>query len=1642
MNPDTTFNLTVGSSPVNQNFSVTVSNLEQGELYVGATYVDGTIRFFKQQPNAELALSVNARLKSGSDQGYYNSTSQGGSKTFNFTISLDANHAAQQAAYTLSAFYIQTVVNGQQVGSNKQCNGASSGLGGMVINTLAGPTPTPTPTPPSVGTFSISYSGVSSVESIDRGQNKTFSVIYKDTGGWGGKPVEIYVNDSALTSNNTASLDNGNVYLSFVQKTIYPTTTQQSLSFTLSANEYAAAKDFVFKLQGLYVASSLVLPSSSSTGFAVSNQFTARVAAPVNPTPTATSVQNTPTPTTTVQNTPTPTTFVSNMACVMNPASGVFNIQASSTQQTLFPFTITANNLDRGELYVGVNYEEAGVFKFFNYEPNNTIVLSDRPDFSATIRSQDTGYYNSPGGGSKTFSFNIILSANHPGATPAYRLPEIYIQTVDRSSGEAQQIGSNKNCTASGITINTIGAPTPTATNAPTSTPTPTGTVPTPTATVTPSANIACSLNVTATDFVRGTAASSLGNIVMSGGVSGTAYYIGLISGVNNTLFANQPGNKIEIGDKDFNPLKVYPQATTFSGSSGQTAVFIDPSNTVLSGSYGFELGLFTQSAVLVKNCGNPVTLTVSDGGSNPTPLGKVTLETCSNGKVNATLDWSLWSSTIGSTPTKYIWEYNYGGLIGTGESGYTTSESFSRTANITGLTSQSEIAWRAKAYNGTTLLATSPVFTHTTIYCEPPVATGTTGVGDSIMLGAKSTLEANIPGIDIDAVVSRGAAAGISVLQAKLDSGTLGAKVIVGLGTNNGITDSQIDQIASIVASPRKLFLITVKVPQGHESSSNNTIINGASRHGATLIDWYSNSINHPEYFASDGIHLTGQGISAYSNLVLAALGSAPVTTPPGEFTVLNRVFNCVDANNINIVFTWSQSSGAVRYDLYWERTPNGTASFDIRDEQYLAGSSTTLSHSNSTFAPNQRLWYDVKAVSASGGSVWSKNGTYYVDLPTCSSPTATPTNTPVPTATATPTKTPTNVPTATPTNTPVPTATPTPQIAMSCSINPTLLALKTGQILPFTVTVNNLDQGELYVGAYYFDDPNGHFFKLQSGIVTLSDQARIVSADASAGYYQSASGGGSRQFAFKIEADANGPVGQYTLREFFIQTVRNGQFIRNTNCVTGGTQLVINVSAGIVPTNTPTKTPTPTATPQPGTPTNTPAVNTPTPTITSTPGNFKPVISDTSAKCSSISNAEILVNWGAVSGIEGFGIEMTTAAFSPSDFSYFRYPSDWSNLTSLYQQTRISDYGFISNTNYQIRITAIKSDGTQYQSDVQTVQTGDCAKLSADVGGLNGSASNKLVPMTIGGDVVPNAFVAVALYNNGWERPVQIEVKGVGGVYQPITASGQEVQIGAGVFVKAKASGTLTSPFAKNAPSYREISYRTVYFDAYATADAQVGSDPIFMIRIKDGAVYYDGASYGAAIPTQKPATTIGDYESAAQYILSISNGGATNATSTFLNPPQNRAKAVLGMWGVENGWATSGSGVGVQCATSDSYNSAYVDSIYSFGHTPLQYRVTQLPSSDPEYFDCQVGGGVPGDWGSWGNITGQFQNDGSDHNGIGDFKVETNAVNIMFSPGGNGPAFFGPAYTGSWCPRYLNTFNIAPVAMANSGLSQDCY
>jgi hypothetical protein len=40
-----------------------------------------------------------------------------------------------------------------------------------------------------------------------------------------------------------------------------------------------------------------------------------------------------------------------------------------------------------------------------------------------------------------------------------------------------------------------------------------------------------------------------------------------------------------------------------------------------------------------------------------------------------------------------------------------------------------------------------------------------------------------------------------------------------------------------------------------------------------ATLVDWENISLNHPEYFAPDGVHLDDAGGDVYVNAILEAL-------------------------------------------------------------------------------------------------------------------------------------------------------------------------------------------------------------------------------------------------------------------------------------------------------------------------------------------------------------------------------------------------------------------------------------------------------------------------------------------------------------------------------------------------------------------------------------------------------------------------------------------------------------------------------------------------------------------------------------------------------------------------------------------------
>ncbi|HEX2912574.1 MAG TPA: acyltransferase family protein [Chloroflexia bacterium] len=146
--------------------------------------------------------------------------------------------------------------------------------------------------------------------------------------------------------------------------------------------------------------------------------------------------------------------------------------------------------------------------------------------------------------------------------------------------------------------------------------------------------------------------------------------------------------------------------------------------------------------------------------------------------------------------------------------------------------------------------------------------------VGDSVMLGASAELKRSIGNIEVDARVGRQVQEAIGILQARKASGTLGDVVIVHVGNNGTFTAAQFDQIMQTLSGVRKVVFVNVKVPRRWEEPNNNVIAGGVSRYSNTvLVDWRGTSINHPEFFWDDGIHLRPDGQRVYTSLVASYL-------------------------------------------------------------------------------------------------------------------------------------------------------------------------------------------------------------------------------------------------------------------------------------------------------------------------------------------------------------------------------------------------------------------------------------------------------------------------------------------------------------------------------------------------------------------------------------------------------------------------------------------------------------------------------------------------------------------------------------------------------------------------------------------------
>ena len=86
-----------------------------------------------------------------------------------------------------------------------------------------------------------------------------------------------------------------------------------------------------------------------------------------------------------------------------------------------------------------------------------------------------------------------------------------------------------------------------------------------------------------------------------------------------------------------------------------------------------------------------------------------------------------------------------------------------------------------------------------------------------------------------------------------------VGCGVVFALGTNGGITDTQVKEALAILGPSRRLVLVTPH--HGDDPNSPPLVRAEVTRYApqTVLLDWDRLSSPHPEWFASDGVHLGG---------------------------------------------------------------------------------------------------------------------------------------------------------------------------------------------------------------------------------------------------------------------------------------------------------------------------------------------------------------------------------------------------------------------------------------------------------------------------------------------------------------------------------------------------------------------------------------------------------------------------------------------------------------------------------------------------------------------------------------------------------------------------------------------------------------
>jgi len=154
---------------------------------------------------------------------------------------------------------------------------------------------------------------------------------------------------------------------------------------------------------------------------------------------------------------------------------------------------------------------------------------------------------------------------------------------------------------------------------------------------------------------------------------------------------------------------------------------------------------------------------------------------------------------------------------------------------------------------------------------------TDVTAIGDSVMVSAAPQLQHALPGISIDARVSRQVSVGLGVVQQLAAAGTLRHVLVFALGTNGTFTAGQMHHLLAMIGPHRELVLVNTYEARPWEAGDNQLIDTTArQRRNVFLANWFATIEHRTNLLWPDEVHPQPPGARLYAHLVAAAVRSA----------------------------------------------------------------------------------------------------------------------------------------------------------------------------------------------------------------------------------------------------------------------------------------------------------------------------------------------------------------------------------------------------------------------------------------------------------------------------------------------------------------------------------------------------------------------------------------------------------------------------------------------------------------------------------------------------------------------------------------------------------------------------------------------